>query len=648
MKSVWMFPGQGSQRKGMGEGLFERYPQLVEQADRVLGYSLRKLCLEDPDGVLDRTEYTQPALFAVSALSFLARRDDGATLPDAYAGHSLGEFAALFAAGAFDFATGLALVVKRGALMAAAPRGAMAAIIGLERDAVSAVLASSGLEAIDIANINSATQIVVSGLHDDVTGSEKAFVAAGARFVRLNVSAAFHSRYMRDVEAEFAEFAAGYSFAALNTDVIANRTARPHDRAAYVPQLIEQISHPVEWYASISWLLAQNKSGDGMDIEEIGPGSVLTGLFAKIRKTPLSFPETVSAGASITVDPAGKASLSGVASASASASASAIGSRSRSRSRPRSRTVFMFSGKGSHYYGMGQELYRTNAAFRASLDECNTIYTEMTGRDMVAELYEESNRWREMTDIMLSHPALYSVSYSLAVALRAGGVEPDCVLGYSLGEYVAATVAGAFTRDDALRTLVRQAELLHKRSARGAMLSVLTPVTHFETHPELYRNTTLASVNFDRNFVVSGAPDAIESVAKSLNAQSVVFSRLPVDYAFHSPMMAELEPGFRSIFDGLPVSRPALPLYSCAAGGRIQRVGADHLWKVTRDPLDFRAAIDALVAEGRACFVDAGPAGTLAGFVKHGYGTRLEHVTTINQFGRNAETLAGSLMRLAA
>jgi malonyl CoA-acyl carrier protein transacylase len=634
MKSVWMFPGQGSQHKGMGEGLFERYPQLVEQADRVLGYSLRELCLEDPDGVLDRTEYTQPALFAVSALSFLARRDDGATLPDAYAGHSLGEFAALFAAGAFDFATGLALVAKRGALMAAAPRGAMAAIIGLERDAVSAVLASSGLEAIDIANINSATQIVVSGLYDDIARSEAAFAAAGARFIPLKVSAAFHSRYMRDVEAQFAEFAAGYSFAALNTDVIANRTARPHDRAAYLPQLIEQISHPVEWYASISWLLAQNRTGDGIDIEEIGPGSVLTGLFAKIRKTPLplSLPETASPGASSHAGPAGKAKHSSAASAGGSGT----------------RTVFMFSGKGSHYYGMGQELYRSNDAFRTCLDECNAIYTEMTDRDMVAELYDEANRWREMTDIQLSHPALYSVSYSLAVALRAGGVEPDCVLGYSLGEYVAATVAGAFTRDDALRTLVRQAEFLHKRSARGGMLSVLAPVTHFETHPDIYRNTVLASVNFDRNFVVSGAPDAIEAVAASLNAQSVAFSRLPVDYAFHSPMMAELEPGFRSIFDGLPVSRPELPLYSCAAGGRIQRVGADHLWKVTRDPLDFRAAIDALVAEGRARFVDAGPAGTLAGFVKHGYGTRLEHVTTINQFGRNAETLAGSLMRLAA
>jgi malonyl CoA-acyl carrier protein transacylase len=325
INTVWVFPGQGSQRKGMGAELFARYPQLVAQADAVLGYSLRELCLDDPDGVLNRTEYTQPALFAVSALSFLRMRDDGLILADAFAGHSLGEFAALFAAGAFDFATGIELVAKRGALMAQAPRGAMAAIIGPDLARVRAILDGAGLAAVDIANINSDSQHVVSGLHEDIERCEAAFVAAGARYVRLNVSAAFHSRYMREVERAYAEFTAGLAAAGrlhpLRAPVISNRSARPHPREGWLPQLIEQISHPVNWYESMSWLLAQ---GD-VALQELGPGEVLTGLFAKIRKAPMALADAVPVAA-----PAAAAAP---------------------------RTVFMYSGQGSQYYGMGHDLY---------------------------------------------------------------------------------------------------------------------------------------------------------------------------------------------------------------------------------------------------------------------------------------------------
>nr|WP_253937598.1 acyltransferase domain-containing protein [Dickeya dadantii] len=120
--SIWVFPGQGSQHKGMGNALFERFPRLVSEADEVLGFSIRELCLNDPQGVLGETMFTQPALFVVSALGVLASRQNGLDAPDCYAGHSLGEFAALFAAGAFDFATGVALVRERGMLMSKAPR----------------------------------------------------------------------------------------------------------------------------------------------------------------------------------------------------------------------------------------------------------------------------------------------------------------------------------------------------------------------------------------------------------------------------------------------------------------------------------------------------------------------------------------------
>lgn len=625
IKTVWVFPGQGSQRKGMGAELFERYPQLVAQADAALGYSLRELCLDDPNGVLNRTEYTQPALFAVSALSFLKLRDDGLAHADAYAGHSLGEFAALFAAGAFDFVTGVELVAKRGALMAQAPRGAMAAVIGPDLLRVRAILDDAGLRAVDIANINSDGQHVVSGLHDDIERCEAAFAAAGARCVRLNVSAAFHSRYMREVERVYAEFVGEFAAAGrlhpLQATVIANRSARPHPREGWLPQLIEQISHPVKWYESMSWLLAQGE----VALQEIGPGDVLTGLFAKIRKAPMA-----------------------LAAASATPAAPAPAAAAASAASDKPRTVFMYSGQGSQYYGMGRELYAKNAAFRAAMDECNAIYRDLAGRDMVAELYDEANRWREMTDIMLSHPAIFSVGYGLTAALADAGIRPQAALGYSLGEYAASVAAGTLSHEHALRAVIGQARLFADEAAAGAMLTVLAPVEHFHGNPDTYRDTAVGSVNFDGNFVVSGAPAAIGETMRRLDAQAIVSLRLPVEFPFHSPLIAPIRTRFLTLFDGLTIGAPRIDQYSSATAGRLHRVDPAHYWNVAREPVDFRAAIAAIAAEGPCRFVDLGPTGTLSGFIKHGYGGRLEQIVTINQFGRNAETVAGAVGKLAA
>lgn len=627
MKTVWVFPGQGSQRKGMGAELFDRYPALVAEADAVLGYSLRELCIEDPQGVLNRTEYTQPALFAVSALSFLARRDDGAAMPDAFAGHSLGEFAALFAAGAFDFATGVALVAKRGALMAEAPRGAMAAIVGPDLLRVRAILDEAGLGGVDIANINSGNQHVVSGLFEDIERCEAVFAAAGARFVRLNVSAAFHSRYMREVEGVFAAYVSGFAeegrLHPLQVDVIANRTARPHARDAWLPKLVEQISQPVRWYESMSWLLAQGAAA----LEEIGPGDVLTSLFARIRKAPMEQVEV--AGPVVAASPAVQ-----------QVQAHAVPARPR--------TIFMFSGQGSQYYGMGRELHAHDAAFRDALDESARILRDMTGRDMVSELYDDARRWHDMTDIQLSHPAIFAIGHALTRAMAAAGIRPDAVLGYSLGEYAASVASGALSHEDAMRTVVRQAALFREQAAVGGMVSVMAPPEHFERHPELYRGTSIGSVNFDGNFVISGAGDALDAAMRGLDAAGIASLRLPVDYPFHSPLIAPIETAFQRLFDGVTFAEPQVVQYSSATASRVSRLDPAHFWQVTRRPVDFHAAISAIAAEGPCRFVDLGPTGTLSGFVKYGFGGRLEQITTINQFGRNAETIAGAVDRLAA
>ena len=285
MSTALLFPGQGSQVRGMGKESFDRFPDLVHAADAILGYSLRELCLDDPRGQLKLTQFTQPALYAVEALDFLRLQKDGLVAPAFAAGHSLGEYAALFAAGVFDFETGLRLVQKRGALMAEAPAGGMAAVLGLSEDRIRTVLRDSGFDGIDVANSNSPTQVAVAGLKQDILAAQTAFEAAGGRYIVLNVGAAFHSRYMKPAQAPFAAFAQQMRFALPRFPVLSNVTARPHDPDTIRDRLVAQIASAVQWTDSVRFLMGKQIA----EYREVGPGQVLTRLVQQIRKecTPL-------------------------------------------------------------------------------------------------------------------------------------------------------------------------------------------------------------------------------------------------------------------------------------------------------------------------------------------------------------------------
>ncbi|XXT14710.1 ACP S-malonyltransferase [Sorangium sp. So ce429] len=277
---AYMFPGQGSQAKGMGRELFDAFPALAARADGVLGYSIRALCQDDPHQRLNETQFTQPALYVVNALSYLKRREEEAP-PDFLAGHSLGEFSALFAAGVFDFETGLALVKKRGELMGAARGGGMAAVIGLDAERVRELLEQNGATAIDIANLNSPSQVVISGAKDEIVRLQVPFEAAGAKkYAVLRVSAAFHSHFMRPAMVEFGRFLEGYDFRPPKIPVISNVTARPLQADRIRASLGEQIASPVRWCESIRYLMGRGVK----EFVECGHGIVLTGLYTQIRR----------------------------------------------------------------------------------------------------------------------------------------------------------------------------------------------------------------------------------------------------------------------------------------------------------------------------------------------------------------------------
>lgn len=285
-----IFPGQGSQRTGMGSGLFNEYHDLVRRADAILGYSIEAVCLGDPDRDLRLTQYTQPALFVVNALSWLKAMESGQGRPDFLAGHSLGEYNALVAAGVIDFETGLRLVKKRGELMAGATDGAMAAVIGMDPAAIDGVIASGGFTRIQAANINSPDQVVISGDRHEIEAAAPLFEGQGARYILLEVSGAFHSALMADAGRQFARYLDSFQFSAPEIPVMSNVLARPYPQGNIRELLSRQLTHPVKWMESIRYLW-------GLGVEEfieIGPGTVLSSLVKSIRKgaKPLHVNET--------------------------------------------------------------------------------------------------------------------------------------------------------------------------------------------------------------------------------------------------------------------------------------------------------------------------------------------------------------------
>jgi len=264
----------------MGEQLFSRFPAQVAEADAILGYSIAELCLRDPANQLNLTTFTQPALFVVNALSFLDRLIQTGELPDFVAGHSLGEYDALFAAGVIDFRSGISLVSERARLMGRESGGAMAAVIGLTADQIQQVLTDANLAEIDLANLNSPGQTVISGPEKEIIAAESWFEKAGAQlYRRLPVSAAFHSRYMARAEEDFRRFLQSITFAEPRIPVLSNVSARPHVGSDLPANLAAQITHPVRWTELIEWLLQKPDP----QFVEIGPGNVLTGLLKRIR-----------------------------------------------------------------------------------------------------------------------------------------------------------------------------------------------------------------------------------------------------------------------------------------------------------------------------------------------------------------------------
>jgi len=286
---AFIFPGQGSQHAGMGKDLADNFKAAkvaFEEADDALGFSLSRLCFEGPEEDLKLTANTQPAILAASVAALRVLREESPITPSFLAGHSLGEYSALVASGALDFADALRTVRARGSYMQDAVPvgiGAMAAILGAEADLLKEICAEAAQgEVVSPANFNSPGQIVVAGHTGAVNRAIEIAKAKGLRkAMLLPVSAPFHCALMKPAADRLARTLEPLTVNPLAAPVVSNVEAKPNTDAARVkPLLIEQVCAPVLWEQIIQNIVAQGVT----NFVEIGPGKVLAGLVKRIDK----------------------------------------------------------------------------------------------------------------------------------------------------------------------------------------------------------------------------------------------------------------------------------------------------------------------------------------------------------------------------
>src|SRR5215475_7140011 len=308
-------------------------------------------------------------------------------------------------------------------------------------------------------------------------------------------------------------------------------------------------------------------------------------------------------------------------------------------------TVFMFSGQGAQYFQMGRALYEGNDTFREWMIELDDIARGASGRSVIEALYSDARgRGDQFDRTLLTHPAIFMVEYSLAQSLMRAGVWPDIVLGVSLGSFAAAAVAGFIGVEDALTAVMRQATALEECCEPGGMIAVLADPALF-AEDFLSGRGELAAVNFSSHFVVSARRAELETIEAALRKRNIGYQRLPVSVPFHSQWIDDAKAPFESFMRSIRRKRGRLPLACCDQAATLSELSDDYFWNVVRRPIRFRETIARLERQGASRYIDVGPAGTLATFLKYGLSAQAESTAhaILTPYGFDRKNLAALL-----